>query len=123
MTESAIQDGQPMKRCQACAEQIRSEALVCHYCGFDYTTHSRPGAAINVNGFAIASMVLGIVWIYWIGSILAIVFGHIALRQIKESNGHRSGRGMAIAGLVLGYVGLAIIAIFIVVAVASLAFV
>ena len=29
----------------------------------------------RTNGLAIASMVLGILWIYWIGSILALVFG------------------------------------------------
>jgi hypothetical protein len=57
---------------------------------------------------AIASMVLGIVWIYWIGSILAVVFGHIALRQIKRDP-YSTGRGMAIAGLVLGYVGVAVL--------------
>src|SRR5689334_4763481 len=28
----------------------------------------------RTNGMAIASMVLGIIWIYWIGSILALVF-------------------------------------------------
>ena len=59
------------------------------------------------NGLAIASMVLGIVWLYWVGSVLAVIFGHVALSQIKQSNETQGGRGMAIAGLVLGYVGLA----------------
>lgn len=66
-------------------------------------------------GLAIASMVLGILWIYWIGSVLAIIFGHIALSQIKKSNGWKTGRGMAIAGVTLGYVGLATFVIFIIV--------
>ncbi|HEY5012778.1 MAG TPA: DUF4190 domain-containing protein, partial [Acidimicrobiia bacterium] len=39
----------------------------------------------STNGFAIASMVLGIIWIYWIGSILALVFGYMARKQIDES--------------------------------------
>lgn len=30
-------------------------------------------------GWPIAALVLGIVWVYWIGSILAIIFGHVAL--------------------------------------------
>jgi len=47
---------------------------------------------------AIASLVLGIVWLWWIGSILALVFGYIALGQIKQR--HEGGRGMAIAGVV-----------------------
>ena len=65
-----------------------------------------PPAQTCTNGLAIASMVLGIVWIYWIGSILAIVFGHVSLHQMKRKP-YQTGRGMAIAGLVLGYLGLA----------------
>jgi hypothetical protein len=42
---------------------------------------------------------------YWIGSILAMIFGAVALRRINASNGWRTGKGMAIAGLVLGLVG------------------
>lgn len=57
-----------------------------------------------VNGFAIASLVLGIVWLFWLGSLLAIVFGHTALDQINK-RGTTSGKGLAVAGLVLGYVG------------------
>jgi hypothetical protein len=45
-----------------------------------------------MNGFAIASMVLGIVWIYGIGSILALVFGYIAKGQIKEQGQAGGGR-------------------------------
>jgi hypothetical protein len=48
-------------------------------------------------------MVLGILWIYWIGSVLAVIFGCISLRQIRERG--EGGRGMAIAGVVLGAVG------------------
>jgi hypothetical protein len=54
-------------------------------------------------------MVLGIVWLFWLGSILAVIFGHIALSQIKRSMGALTGRGMAVAGLVLGYVGIALL--------------
>ena len=59
----------------------------------------------KTNGFAIASMVLGIVWVYWIGSILALVFGYMAKSQIAESGGTEQGGGMATAGIVLGWVG------------------
>ena len=48
---------------------------------------------------------LGILWIFWIGSILALVFGLIAKRQIDESGGGQSGLGLAIAGIVLGCIG------------------
>jgi VIT1/CCC1 family predicted Fe2+/Mn2+ transporter len=56
------------------------------------------------NGLAIASMVLGILWLYWVGSILAVIFGAIAFRQIRERN--EVGHGMAVAGFVLGLVGM-----------------
>ena len=62
-----------------------------------------PSASRGTNGMAIASLVLGIVWIYWIGSILALVFGYVALKQIKARQ--ESGRGMAIVGVVLGWIG------------------
>jgi uncharacterized membrane protein len=62
-------------------------------------------------------MTLGILWVYMIGSILAVIFGHVALRQIRR-NGNR-GRGMAIAGLVLGYLGIAVIALVVIVNLAS----
>ena len=62
-----------------------------------------PVMSRGMNGMAIASMVLGILWLYWVGSILALVFGYIALNQIKTRN--ENGRGMAIAGVVLGWIG------------------
>ncbi|MUL78790.1 DUF4190 domain-containing protein [Mycobacterium sp. CBMA226] len=40
---------------------------------------------------------------------LGIVFGHIALSQIKQTG--QGGRGLAIAGLVLGYVTVALYAV------------
>ena len=63
------------------------------------------------NGMAVASMVLGIlgmmgmVWI--ISPILALVFGHMAKGQIDRSGGAQEGRGFAVAGIVLGWVGIA----------------
>lgn len=68
--------------------------------------HQQPyPARQTTNGLAIASLVLGIVWIYWIGSILALIFGYVARKQIDASQGWQGGRGMATAGIVLGWVG------------------
>lgn len=66
----------------------------------------------TTNGMAIASLVLGILWLYWIGSILALVFGYVAKRQIDDSRGLQGGRGMAVAGIVLGWIGIGILATF-----------
>jgi hypothetical protein len=63
---------------------------------------------------AVASMVLGILWIYWIGSILALIFGYVARKQIRERG--EGGDGMALAGIVLGWVGVGILGLVIVVA-------
>jgi hypothetical protein len=70
--------------------------------------------ATKTNGFSIASLVLGILWIYWIGSILALVFGYVAKQQIDRSGGMQSGRGMAIAGIVLGWIGVGVLALIII---------
>jgi len=75
----------------------------------------------GTNGFSIASLVLGIVWIYWVGSILALVFGYIAKSQIDRSDGAQGGRGMAIAGIVLGWIGIALLILFIVIIAAGVA--
>jgi len=64
------------------------------------------------SGLAVASLVLGIVWIWGIGSILAVVFGHIALSETKD--GRKGGQGMAIAGVVLGWIGVAVLLIFLI---------
>src|SRR5262245_7006396 len=70
-----------------------------------------PTAQAQANGMAIASMVLGIVWLCGVGSILAVIFGHLAWRQIARSQGWQQGRGMALAGLILGYCGIALLLI------------
>jgi len=75
--------------------------------------YSAAPPAERVNGFAVASLVLGIVWLFWLGSLLAVIFGHIAISQMRTDETYR-GKGMAIAGLVLGYVGLSIFALAIV---------
>ena len=66
----------------------------------------------RTNSFAVASMVLGIVGLvlgwtvfFFFASILAVVFGHISLSQLNRSQ--ENGRGMAIAGLVTGYISVA----------------
>lgn len=56
---------------------------------------------------------LGIVWAMGIGAILALVFGYIAKDQIDKSAGRQTGRGMAIAGIVLGWVGVSVVLLMI----------
>ena len=78
-------------------------------------TNGAPGGeeAAETNGLAIASMFVGIIWLFGIGSIIAIVLGYAGLKQIDASGGHQSGRAIAIAGIVIGIVGLASMGILI----------
>jgi hypothetical protein len=67
------------------------------------------------NGLAVASLVAAIVWLGWIGSVAAVIFGHAARSQIKNSGGSERGWGLAWAGLVLGYVQIAALAALLIV--------
>jgi hypothetical protein len=51
--------------------------------------------------------------------VLAIIFGFIARDQIRRSQGREQGTGMATAGIVIGFVALAIWLIFFVVGLAA----
>jgi len=53
----------------------------------------------------------------WLTIILGLVFGYIALAQIKRTN--EQGRGLAIAAIVLGWIGLATTIIVLIVAFAA----
>lgn len=65
-----------------------------------------PGAG-GTSGLAIASFVSSFFFfVLGLGSLLAIIFGFVSLSQIKKSGGVQKGRGLAIAGTVLGFVGI-----------------
>ena len=60
----------------------------------------------RVNPLAIASLIAAIVWFGWLGSVAAVVMGHVALSQIARSGGTQTGRPAALIGTALGYFGL-----------------
>jgi len=71
--------------------------------------HGQPYSNLTppqTSGAAIASLVLGCVGLMTFGltAIPAVICGHIALSRIGKSAGRLAGSGMAIAGLVTGYV-------------------
>jgi hypothetical protein len=72
---------------------------------------SSGASSTPTNGLAIASLVCGIVGCFWITAIVAVVLGFIARNQIRESGGMQQGDGLALAGIILGFVwiGLGII--------------
>lgn len=86
-------------------------ATFCTQCGVNTFVPGTAMASRTTNGFAVASMVLGILWLYWVGSVLALVFGYIARQQIRERN--QAGDSMALAGITLGWIGVGIAVIII----------
>jgi hypothetical protein len=59
------------------------------------------------NGLAIAALVCGVGgFVIGLSFIPAIICGHLARRQIRQTG--EQGGGMALAGLILGYVGTAL---------------
>jgi uncharacterized protein DUF4190 len=70
-------------------------------------------AAQRTSGYAIASLILGIAGFFVVPivpSILAIVFGQKAREDLRRDP-TLGGEGLATAGIVLGWVGIALIGI------------
>lgn len=115
-----------MKPCPYCAKAIEDYAQVCPFCGRNLVVPaSAPGVYSGMppgnpqtSGKAIGSLVCGILFFFLPAAIVAVVLGHLSLSEIRQSAGRLAGRGMAIAGLVLGYLGLSFIPILIIAAIA-----
>jgi hypothetical protein len=68
-----------------------------------------PAAARPTNDKALISLIagiLGVTLLPLIGSIVAVITGGMAKREIRDSAGAYGGDGMATAGLVLGWIGI-----------------
>lgn len=77
----------------------------------DHPAPPAPAArpAPTTNGFAVASLVLGILgWtlLPFLGSVGAVIFGHMARSQIRRAASLQDGDGLAVAGLVLGWLSI-----------------
>ena len=75
-----------------------------------------PGQYQQTDAQAIISMILGIASVALCLSIIAgipaIILGHLSRKKIVQSRGALKGDGMALAGLILGYVSLGFAALF-----------
>lgn len=125
-----------MKLCPKCNYSNQDFDTVCNSCGSPLDSVNQQGMygmntgnfnnqdfngmsppmPVRTNGMAIASMVLGIVgipldcccYIGVIPAILAVIFGFLARNSIRSSSGDQKGDGMALAGIILGFAGIAI---------------
>lgn len=69
-------------------------------------------APASTNAMALGSLIASIAgWtvVPFVGWIVGVVLGHIARSQLRQSN--EQGAGLALAGLITGYVGLALTAV------------
>jgi uncharacterized membrane protein len=72
---------------------------------------------------AIASLIasiLGVTLIPTIGSIIGVILGYMARKEIRESHGAMGGEGMAKAGIIIGWIGIALAVLGICVGIAFL---
>ncbi len=76
--------------------------------------YSYQPAAPPTSGLAIGSLIasiLGLTFLPTIGSIIGVVLGYMAKRQIAESGGTMGGEGLAKAGIIIGWVGIGLTAL------------
>lgn len=63
---------------------------------------------------SLISGILGLTIFFGIGSVAALIFGYVGRGQIKRSQGQESGNGMAIAGIVMGWIGVLVSVVLVV---------
>src|SRR6202045_5499835 len=115
-----------MKICPYCAEAIQEDSQFCQFCGTNLGSPPVPAASSiaaapiesHTSGKAIASLICGIFFFILPAAIVAIILGHLSYSEIQKSLGRVRGRGIALAGLILGYSGLSFIPILIIAAIA-----
>jgi type IV pilus assembly protein PilA len=121
-----------VKQCQKCSGNLADFVEVCPYCGTPMPLAPAPQSAAQFpgsrpefsavrqnSGKALASLISGAVFFFWpVSAIVAVILGHLALADIKRSAGRLTGRGMAIGGLVTGYIGASLVFLMIVAAIA-----
>jgi Domain of unknown function (DUF4190) len=96
--------------CGRCGTGLSDLSRVCTACGVTLASAGRsPGEAApgeaKTDGKAIASLVFGGLFFLFPSAVLAIILGHLSLSEIGKSGGRIKGKGLAMGGLVLGYLG------------------
>jgi hypothetical protein len=91
--------------CQTCGTQNPDNAQSCNACGAVLTPSATTAAPITpkISGLAIAALVLGLLSFIFniLTGIPAVILGIIALVKIEKSGGKITGKGFAIAGIIV----------------------
>ena len=85
----------------------------------DTTPQSTSDTQPRNDGKAIVSLICGVLSMtpFWIlAGIPAIILGHISRSSIRKSMGRLKGEGMALAGLILGYISVALLPVVLIIA-------
>ena len=106
--------------CSKCGTPLAEGSRFCKVCGGAVSTTGVgvpvPVGPQRTSGKAIASLVSGLFSFLVLPAIAAVILGHLALSEIKKSARQLKGEGLAIAGLVLGYLGLVSIPFILIIA-------
>ncbi|HKQ86932.1 MAG TPA: DUF4190 domain-containing protein, partial [Candidatus Acidoferrales bacterium] len=123
--------------CGSCGSSNPDTAKFCGKCGSALqaaavlpTPPVTPDAAISsgspatppyaqppeTSGKAVASLTCGFLFFFFPAALAAIILGHISLADIRKSAGRLKGHGIAVGGLVLGYLGVVMIPLILIVA-------
>jgi hypothetical protein len=101
--------------CMGCGNSLSKDERFCGVCGRDSQAQAAPvdpsvafGLPPETSGKAIFSVIAGLLFFILPFSIVSLVFGYLSLYDIRKSAGRLSGRGMAITGIVLGYLGVVV---------------
>ena len=83
------------------------------YPQYGYGHDPAHGAAIaaKTNGLAIASLICSCAGLFFVPAIPGIVLGFVARAQIKRSDGAQRGDGLALAGIIVGFGWLVLLAL------------
>ena len=71
-----------------------------------YYSASAPNSTLAI--IALVAGILGVTFFPLVGSLVAVIVGPMAKREIDESGGTLGGEGLAQIGMILGWVGLAL---------------
>jgi type II secretory pathway pseudopilin PulG len=108
--------------CNYCGTAVSAGTINCPKCGQRLTHSAQTVLPGNVeretSGKAIGSFVCGLFFFILPAAIVAVILGHISRSEIRRSDGRQTGAGLALTGLVLGYLGVSVIPIFIISAIA-----
>lgn len=75
------------------------------------TSSLPPPQPTPLNSLAVWSLILAVLWLGFLGSIAGVILGHVATAQIEASEDTQRGRGFAIAGMLVGYIGVGMLAV------------